>query len=76
MSRLYVTASARGMGLGKAFIRELIVLAKEAGYHETWLGVFKDNHAAVHMYEGMGFQRRKPYKDRGYSGMQDYYLIM
>ena len=45
----------REMGLGTKLLRELIVRAKEYGYHKLELDVRASNKRAIHVYEKIGF---------------------
>ena len=48
---------ARGRGLGRIVTAVAVRDALEAGSEWTYLGVFADNHAAIGLYEGIGFER-------------------
>ncbi len=45
----------QGRGLGTLLSRELISLARKAGYEKMELGVFADNGRAIHLYNKIGF---------------------
>lgn len=44
-----------GLGLGKALTSACLSLAKQAGYAQMELEVVTENHAAIHLYESLGF---------------------
>ncbi len=48
---------ARGRGLGRIVTAAAVCDALEAGSEWTYLGVFADNHAAIGLYGGIGFER-------------------
>ncbi len=44
-----------GLGLGKALTKACIQCAKEAGYTQLELNVVAENHAAMSLYQSLGF---------------------
>ena len=44
-----------GLGLGRALTESCITLAKQAGYRQLELDVLADNHAAIGLYQRVGF---------------------
>lgn len=66
LARLYsiaVSASARGMGLGRALLKELEAGASRQGRLFMRLEVAKDNHNAIALYESMGYVSFGVYND-------------
>ena len=53
---VYVAASARGKGVGRALLGELIARAKADGYWTLLAGVFPENVASLALHESMGFR--------------------
>ena len=53
---VYVAASARGKGVGRALLGELIALAEADGYWTLLAGVFPENVASLALHESMGFR--------------------
>ena len=45
------------LGLGSIMLNEAIKIAKENGFEQLELGVFSDNHRAIHVYEKAGFKK-------------------
>lgn len=54
----YVRATVRRTGLADALMQALKTAAREAGCRHVELGVFRDNHAAVALYQKHGFARQ------------------
>ncbi|KEZ41732.1 hypothetical protein SAPIO_CDS6925 [Scedosporium apiospermum] len=57
LQRLYVDASALGMGIGGLLERAVEDLAREGGFRHLWLGVWEENHVAKRAYEKWGYKR-------------------
>ena len=55
ISRLIVKPERRGEGIGSAMIAFLCEEARRQSFHEISLGVNKNNAAALHIYEKLGF---------------------
>ena len=53
---LYVDAAARGSGLGRALVREVLRLAAQAGGLRVQLETAVDNHVAQSLYAAEGFE--------------------
>jgi phosphinothricin acetyltransferase len=53
---VYVSASARGSGVGRVLLAELIARAESDGYWTLLAGVFPENAASLALHETMGFR--------------------
>jgi L-amino acid N-acyltransferase YncA len=53
---VYVAASARGRGVGRALLGELIARAEADGYWTLLAGVFPENVASLALHESLGFR--------------------
>lgn len=55
--RLMIAAGQQGNGLGRAALDATVALVTERyGIHEIYLGVDGDNHVAMRLYKGYGFE--------------------
>ena len=61
MKRLYVRPSARGKGLGKQLVEELIYFARNAGYKAMKLDTIASLKEAIKLYRSKGFVKTDPY---------------
>ncbi len=57
ISRIYVTDSFIGQGIGKALMQQCLNFAIELGKNIIWLGVWENNLAAITFYQKWGFQK-------------------
>jgi GNAT superfamily N-acetyltransferase len=55
---VFVRASARGTGLGRALVDKSLAVARERGCKRVELDVQSDNAAAMRLYESAGFSAR------------------
>ena len=63
---IYVNHRARGLGVGKLIMAELIRLAKEQGYHTMIAGVDGSNRGSYEFHRKFGFQEIGTFKEIGY----------
>ncbi|WP_119302583.1 GNAT family N-acetyltransferase [Dongia deserti] len=61
MKRMFVPASFRGTGIGRALATRIIAEARDAGYRRMRLDTSKRQREAMRLYESAGFQRIAPY---------------
>ena len=54
---VYVAASARGQGVGKALLRALVLASEHAGVWTLQGGIFPENAASIALHEACGFRR-------------------
>src|SRR5260221_10399641 len=54
--KMYLTARARGKGLGKLLIQKCLEFAKEAGYKHVYLETMPELQRAMPVYEKFGFR--------------------
>jgi L-amino acid N-acyltransferase YncA len=53
---VYVAETARGGGVGRALLKQLVKLSEEAGYWTLSAGVFPENEASVRLHKARGFR--------------------
>ena len=53
---VYVAASARGKGIGKALLTALADASEKAGYWTLQAGIFADNTASIALHHACGFR--------------------
>ena len=53
---VYVAASARGAGVGRALLERLVELSEQAGYWTLTAGVFPENEASLRLHRACGFR--------------------
>jgi phosphinothricin acetyltransferase len=53
---VYVAEAARGSGLGRGLLEELVERSEQAGYWTLNAGVFPENEASVRLHKGCGFR--------------------
>jgi L-amino acid N-acyltransferase YncA len=54
---VYVAAAARGKGVGRALLEELVRASEAAGIWTLQAGIFPENAASLAIHEGCGFRR-------------------
>jgi phosphinothricin acetyltransferase len=52
---VYVVDAARGRGLGRALLEELVGLADQHGFHTVVARIESENRASVHLHQSCGF---------------------
>jgi ribosomal protein S18 acetylase RimI-like enzyme len=57
INELVVSARHRGLGIGKALVREMIARSKRDGMDEIEVGTETSNLAAIDFYRGVGFDQ-------------------
>jgi phosphinothricin acetyltransferase len=53
---VYVAETARGSGLGRALLDELVRRSEQAGYWTLNAGVFPENEASIRLHKACGFR--------------------
>jgi L-amino acid N-acyltransferase YncA len=53
---VYVAEEARGAGLGRVLLDELVRRSEQAGYWTLNAGVFPENEASLRLHRGCGFR--------------------
>ena len=61
MKRLYVRPAARGTGLGRKLVEELIIFAQKSAYQSMKLDTVSKLKEAIHLYRSIGFVETTPY---------------
>jgi len=54
---VYVASAARGKGMGKALLHELVAASERAGMWTLQGGIFPENAASIALHEACGFRR-------------------
>ena len=53
---VYVGAAARGAGVGRALLEELVARSEAAGYWTLQAGIFPENEASLRLHRACGFR--------------------
>jgi phosphinothricin acetyltransferase len=53
---VYVADEARGAGLGRMLLAELVERSEQAGYWTLTAGVFPENEASIRLHKACGFR--------------------
>jgi ribosomal protein S18 acetylase RimI-like enzyme len=67
LARLIVDPAARGRGIGRALVRELLAEARGRGWASVWLRVAPDNEPALHAYAAAAFSRASPEEEAAFN---------
>ncbi len=54
---IYISARARGRGLGRALLERLVAASKAAGVWTLQAGIFPENLGSLALHESLGFRR-------------------
>ncbi|AQS37973.1 sortase-like acyltransferase [Shewanella psychrophila] len=52
---IYISSSAKGLGVGTSLLLELIKLSEVAGFWSLQAGIFPENEASLHIHKKCGF---------------------
>jgi ribosomal protein S18 acetylase RimI-like enzyme len=69
IKRLYILPAARGKGVARALIREILSIAKREGYTEALLDTLPRMTAAVAIYRSEGFEDTEKYYENPLEGV-------
>jgi len=62
LKRMYLKSASRGLGIGKLMLEKSIALGKELGYQKMRLDTLQTMHAAIGLYQKLGFYEIDPYR--------------
>lgn len=68
MKRLYVPPSARGLGVGRQLVAQLLAEARAIGYSEVVLDTLPNMIEAQRLYQQFGFGDIEPYRPNPIAG--------
>lgn len=63
---IYIDAKARGLGIGKILMTELIEIATKGGYHVMIAGVDATNKKSIQFHQSFGFKDAGTLKEVGF----------
>jgi len=69
IKRLFVRPQARGTGVAKALVAEVLKLAQDRGYREVKLDTLAEMTPAIALYKSFGFAPIPPYGSHPYPGL-------
>lgn len=76
MKRLYVKPQARGTGMGKALVDQIIATARQQGYVLMRLDTLDTLSEAISLYQRLGFRQVEPYYDNPLPGALYWELVL
>jgi putative acetyltransferase len=76
MKRLYVRSAFRGQGIGERLARQIIALARQAGYRQMRLDTHDSMEAAIGLYRKLGFVECEPYGNTPCPGILYFKLLL
>ncbi len=62
----YVSAEARGLGIGKALYKELLSALTTRGFHAAFAGIALPNEASLALHRSVGFEAVGVYREVGF----------
>ena len=68
IQRIYILKSAKGQGIGSAFMQIAENFASEKKLSTIWLGVWEHNEPAKKFYKSKGYEKERIYKARDAGG--------
>jgi ribosomal protein S18 acetylase RimI-like enzyme len=68
MKRLYVPPTARGLGVGRTLVEQLLAEAQAIGYSEVVLDTLPNMVEAQRLYQQFGFRDIEPYRPNPIAG--------
>ncbi|WP_149277347.1 GNAT family N-acetyltransferase [Pareuzebyella sediminis] len=63
---IYVAENARGKGVGKQLLSELITLARKGGFHTMIAGIDATNEGSIRFHKQFGFQEVGLFREVGF----------
>ena len=69
IKRLFVRPQARGAGVAKALVAEVLQIARGHGYREVKLDTLAEMAPAIALYKSFGFRPIPPYGSHPYPGL-------
>lgn len=63
---VYVGSEARGKGVGKALLGEIIQLAKDKGFHSVLGGITSGNEVSIGLHKQFGFEKVAHFNEVGF----------
>ena len=69
IKRLFVRPQARGAGIAKALVSDILKLAETRGYREVKLDTLAEMAPAIALYKSFGFAPIAPYGSHPYPGL-------